>query len=118
MKKLLTLIFLVPISLFAGPRSATLGWTASPDPRATGYRVYQGTNSTGQFVVVGGTSGTTFTVTNLGPQEVWFSVTATNATLESEPAGPVKLDAQMQAPINLNVTGSLTITNIITITLP
>jgi Fibronectin type III domain len=57
--------------------SATLQWSASSDPRVTGYRVHWGTASRTYQQTLGAGTGTSYLVANLAPgKKYYFAVTA------------------------------------------
>lgn len=107
-----------PVEAQAGVRNDPVTVTLTdPNPpgAAAGYRVYMGTNQVGTYTLVASSSSKSITVTNVPDTSVWFRATAYNSNSESAPSQSVNLPAVLLAPSAIQLSGSLTITNIITI---
>jgi len=129
MKKLLSLLVLVPLMVLAGnlyaatghitPGSAPelgsvmLAWTASPGPNITNYRIYYGTEGPGlytQMAVFGNVTNCTIGGLTRGLTN-WFVCTAINSSnLESDPSNEVNARIPLKpAPPNFNSISNLVV---------
>lgn len=83
----------------------SFGWT-DPNPvgAATGYNLYQATNSSGPFVLVSTITTTNAFVTNAPQTSLWYYVTCFNDRGETVPSNIVNVKAPLLGVINLTIT--------------
>jgi penicillin-binding protein len=83
----------VGLSIQSVPTGAMLSWEARPDDEQVNfYNIYSAQTADGNYQLLGNTKGTSYTYVNTENKEIWFKVTAVNASGESKKSKAVRFN--------------------------